>query len=233
MSSSRKVAALVAVVLGLGAACVDGPYARINVADSGSSASVVISALPDTLHSRGATLGVTANVVDGQLPRTVAGLTLRAEVEGQGSTALQVLVQTGSNEFQVGADASLNPRTVIIYALAAPSNPRRLAQRQLIVQQRPRSALLACEVAGCASIVGYAQTRTLTLTLRDSLAFLVNPGTITTRFGTIVSRAPDVVEVVDRPTPNTVRVRSVADGSAWIVFTGGGLADSLEVTVTP
>lgn len=213
------------------AACVDAPFERINVADPGSSARVVLSGIPDSLHSRGAVVGVGALIADGQLPRRVAGLTLRAELEAGGVGSQQVLVQTGANEFQVGTGASVIPQAVIVYALAAPTNPRRLAERSVIVWQRPRSADLECQSPGCASMPGVGSTSTLVLTLRDSLSFLVNPGTGATRYGNFISRAPELVEVVDRPLANTVRVRGVAAGTAWIVFTDGGVADSISIFV--
>lgn len=228
-TSVRQVASTAAAILAT--ACVDAPFERINVADTGSSARVVLLGVPDSLHSRGATIAIAALIDGGQLPRRVAGLTLRADLDPSSNGLQRYLVQTGSTEFQVGVDASLVPREVIVYAITAPTNPRRLAERRVIVWQRPRSVDLACQVAGCASMPGVGSTSTLTLTLRDSLAFLVNPGTGTTRYGNVVSRAPDVVEVVDRPSANTVRVRSVAAGAAWIVFTADGIADSVRFTV--
>jgi len=217
------------VVVGTAAACVETPFERSNVADPESTARVVLSGVPDSLHSRSASFGVAALISGGQLPRKIAGLTIRAD----GAPFQQLVVQTGSNEFQVGADASLIPREVIVYAIVAPSSSRRLAERRVIVWQRPRSAEVACQVVGCTSMTGVGATTTLTLTLRDSLATNVNFGSAATRYGDFSSRDPGVVEVVDRPQPNTVRVRSVAAGTAWIVFTGGGFADSLQFTVAP
>lgn len=217
----------------LATACVDGPFARINVADPGSSARVVFDDLPDSLFSRSEAIRVNARVEGGQLPRTVAGLTLQVAVEGAGNSGLQLLVQASQSEFFVGQDASLIPRTVTVYAVAPASSPRRLAETRIVVLQRPRSARLACVTAGCADITGLSQTRNLSLTLRDSLGFLINPGTPTTRFGEIVSRSPGIVEVLDRPVFDIARVRSLASGTAWIVFSGGGLTDSLQVSVTP
>jgi hypothetical protein len=231
--SSARARVTAVVVAVSAAACVDAPFARINVADPGSSARVVLLGLPDSLHSRGAVAAVEALVEGGQLPRRVAGLTVRASLESPISGFQQWLVQTGATEFQVGSDASLIPREVVVYALAAPTNPRRLAQQTVVVWQRPYSVDLACLAAGCASMPGVGSISTLSLTMRDSLAWLVNPGNGATRYGEIVSRSPEIVEVVDRPSTNTVRVRGVAGGTAWIVFTAPRIADSLAVSVFP
>ena len=208
-------------------ACIALPLEHSNYYDPEGSSRLEIFGSRDTLNSIGETLTLTAESTP-ELPSVAPGIAWSIDLGGE------VIQAIGVGQYQVRPTAGLLPVIVRIRAYVPPAATSPEDIVTIVVRQRPSVLDLVCPApAGCATVSGPAVTRTLTFQAFDSLANPVNLPAGAFRYGTVVSRDPAVVSIVDRPEPNSVRVRSESVGATWIVLAGDGVADSVMITVTP
>jgi hypothetical protein len=208
-------------------ACIALPLEHTNYYDPDGSSRLVIVGSRDTLNSIGEVLALTAESTP-ELPSAAPGVAWAVMLGGE------VVQVVGTGQYQVRPTAGLLPVIVRIRAYVPPAATSPEDTVTIVVRQRPTTLDLVCPApTGCENVTGLTVTRTLTFQALDSLANAVNLPAGAFRYGTVTSRDPAVVSIVDRPEPNSVRVRSESVGATWIVLAGDGVADSVMITVTP
>lgn len=223
---TTRIVALLALSTAVG--CVALPLERENYFDGGGDTQLIVTGIPDTVASIGEefTLSITSDPAPPD-----ASVQFQTEI----IAGAALLGFQGLTTYRATSAVGLLPVRAVLRVSVVGIVDGPVREIPVTLRQRPRSATLSCPPSGpCVPLAGVNAERTLRFALRDSLANLVNLPGGSFRYGAVVSRAPNVVEVLDRPTPNDIRVRARAVGAAWIVFSAeGGVADSLRLEVLP
>ncbi|MBX3174730.1 MAG: hypothetical protein KF709_09975 [Gemmatimonadaceae bacterium] len=218
---------------GLLASCIEPPLEPSNYFDSASGSKFEIVSSPDTIDAALQTF----SIVIRSRPQPPEGAIIVWE-----TLSAPVLIKFGQyglvpeaeGEFRTTTAVGLIPTVATwrAYISNAPYAPS--ITGTVVLRQRPVSATLSCErTPGCQALSGLGNTTSLAFTLRDPLSNPVNLPGGSFRFGTVTSRNPAIASVDGRPGPSLVTIRAQAAGSTWIVLAGEGVADSMQVTVTP
>lgn len=219
------------ILLGLlfvGASCVELPLERTNFFDPGSGTTLSLAGIPDTLNSVGETFDITVTLT----PQPSASVP-RPEIVVEFPEG--VLRRTGVSTYASTSGAGYFPVQALIGASLAGVVNGPFVRKSLVIRQRPDSLDLRCiSPDGCASASGGGTTLRLEFSAFDARDQRVSFPDGAFRYGTVVSRHPDRVAVIGRPTPNSIEVRTGVAGITWIVMTGDvGRADSLRIEVLP
>lgn len=215
-------------LFGLLIGCVEMPFERSNYLDPGSGARLVIDGVPDSIFQVGESFAITIHLQpkspsDASLPEVV--------LEYPNS----LLSRADAATFITTNEMGYVPVRAVYRARfeGVLNGPR--GERALILQQRPVSLSLQCvSPEGCATIMGAGQLRQLVFRANDAGGTAVSFPSSSFRYGEVISRDPTRVQVLGRPAPNAIDVRSGSPGRTWIVMTGGpGLVDSLSIEVLP
>ena len=207
------------------AACVEGPLERTNILDTGAGGRITLSGIPDTLFSRNESFEVVASFSK-DLPGPITGASFRV-AEGQ-----EYLFAQGGNRLGASFRVGLLPVRARLVAYVYDIRYSPVAEKVIWLRQRPTTLDLDCEApSACGTALVVASVRSLVFRMTDSTNVPVDLPPSPYRFGTVISRAPGVVEVVSRPTPSSIVVRGVSPGSAWVVMSGESVRDSVLVSV--
>lgn len=206
-------------------ACVAPPFEHTNYYDPVADTRITILGAPDSLMAVSESFTLSA-VSTPDWPAGVGGPTWEVIA---GSTMLQSL---GGSTWRTTSAIGLLPSTAIIrihvYPLETPWDTV-----HIVMRQRPAAISLDCVVGFPCATLALGTSTTLRFRLWDTNNFIVNLGVGPFRFGTVESRDPSVVEVAGRPSTPSITLLSHAPGSVWIVLSGEGLSDSVQVTVPP
>jgi len=224
---TRRLAVLFAA--GALGSCVAGPLEHSNYFDPYGSNTLTILGAPDTMFAVDQEFTLTAVARDG-FPALGGAAGPTWQIIGGNALVLQV----GDGVFRVSGLASLLPAVVTIRAHVPPYNLNPVDTARVWIRQRPVSMDLACTpTPACLSLSAAGATKMLFFSALDANGHLVSLPSGAYRWGTVVSRAPTIVQVFDRPTGGSIELKGLLAGTAWIVMTADGLADSVQVTVLP
>jgi hypothetical protein len=224
--ASRRAIATFPLLAALG--CVTLPLERENYFDVGSDTRFVVTGIPDTVNSVGEEFRL-------EISSRPAPPSSDVQFQTEAVVGAQLLDFQGLTTYRARNTIGLLPVRAIIRVSIAGVADGPVLDVPVVLRQRPRTASLACPLNDpCSPLAGVGTERLLRLTLRDSLAQPVNLPVGDFRYGEVVSRAPSIVEVAARPTPNDIRVVARGSGATWIVFLSeSGASDSLRLEVLP
>jgi hypothetical protein len=208
--------------------CFEGPLERDNILDPGAGATISIApGYPDTLYTSLESFVAVAQL-NRSVPETITGL--KWEV----AENVIALGHSGGGFFYAQPTAGLAPITARfrVYVL---NREGPVAEATVVVRKRVANVVFACGVptSNCPTMNGIGAVGQMTMVLRDAAGFLIPTDNSSVRFGTMDSTDPTVVEVLDRLTQGTARIRAVGGGGAWIRLIGEVTRDSIYVTVVP
>jgi len=225
---SKSCATGLALVLAT-SGCFEGPLERDNILDPGAGATIaILPGTPDTLYT-----SLESFVAQAQLNRSVPDVIVGLSWEV--SENVSVLGHAGGGYFYAQPTAGLAPVTArfIVYVHDKDLSP--IAEGSVVVRKRVADADFGCQLpaSNCPTMQRPGAIGQLSMVLRDAAGFTIPFDSSPVRFGTVDSTDPSIVEVLDRPSQGTVRIRAVAAGGAWIRLIGEITRDSLYVTVQP
>lgn len=211
------------------AGCFEGALERDNILDPRAGGTIVLApGIPDTLYTSLESFVAVAQL-NRSVPESITGL--RWEV----SENVIALGHAGGGYFYAQPTAGITPITARfrVYVLDRELSP--IAEGSVVVRKRVADAVFSCAVptSNCPAMNGAGAVGQMSMVLRDAAGFLIPVDNSSARYGTVDSTDPTIVEVLDRPSQATVRIRAVSAGGAWIRLIGELTRDSIYVTVSP